>query len=75
MFSKEGCQWMGPEVDPLRDWPVKKCGCTVINGTSWCADHYWKVYKKGSSVSGKTRAKEIDEEIKELKRLQEMDND
>ena len=73
IYEKEGCQWIGPEVDPIRDYGrYKCCGQKVVSGTAWCADHYWRVYRKGSAIAGKTRAKEIDAEIEELRRLEEI---
>jgi hypothetical protein len=73
IYEREGCQWLGPEVDPLRDWgKYTCCGQKVISGSAWCADHYWRVYRKGSAIAGKTKAKEIDAEIEELKRLEEI---
>ena len=73
IYEREGCQWMGPEVDPLRDYGrYKCCGQKVISGSAWCADHYWRVYRKGTAIAGKTKAKEIDAEIEELKRLEEI---
>lgn len=73
IFDREGCQWIGPEVDPIRDFgKYKCCGHKVVAGTAWCGDHYWRVYRKGSAIAGKTKAKEIDAEIEELKRLEEI---
>jgi len=68
-----GCQWLGPEQDPRTDWPVKYCGHRVIGGTAYCQEHYWKVYKKGSATAGRRREKEIDAEIADLRRHQEIE--
>jgi hypothetical protein len=68
-----GCQFIGPEQDPHRDYPLKYCDATVIAGKSYCHDHYWRVYQKGSAVAGRRKEKVIEQEIEELKRLQELD--
>ena len=73
IYDREGCQWIGPEVDPIRDHgKYKCCGQKVLSGTAWCGDHYWRVYRKGTAIAGKTRAREIDAEIEELKRVEEI---
>jgi hypothetical protein len=73
IFNKEGCQWIGPEVDPLRDYgKYQCCGQKVLSGAAWCGEHYWKVYRKGTAIAGKTKAKEIDAEIADLKRIEEI---
>jgi hypothetical protein len=51
----------------------------VIEGKSYCHDHYYVIYKKGSAVAGRKKEKVIDAEIAqlELQRLiaeQEEDN-
>jgi len=62
-----GCTYIGPEIDPLRDWPVKYCGCRTVPGKSYCVEHYGIVYKAGSAATGKRKqAKLIEEELKEL---------
>jgi len=68
-----GCQFIGSEQDPHRDYPLKQCGSTVIAGKSYCHDHYWRVYQKGSATAGRRREKAIEQEINELKQLQELD--
>jgi hypothetical protein len=69
--SKE-CQYLGPEQDPLRDWPVKYCCRPSFPGKSYCEDHVWIVYNRGSSVGNKRKIKEIEKELAEVKRLQEI---
>ena len=69
--SKE-CQYLGPEQDPLRDWPVKYCCKPSFPGKSYCEDHVWIVYNRGSSVGNKRKIKEIEKELAEVKRLQEI---
>jgi hypothetical protein len=45
----------------------------VISGKSYCGDHYWLVYKRGTAIAGKKREREIDREIESLKQQQELD--
>jgi hypothetical protein len=66
------CQYIGSDQDPLRSWPVKYCGKKSLEGKSYCEEHYYVVYKKGSS-NLKNNTKAIEAEIAELKRLQEIE--
>ena len=66
------CQYLGPEQDPLRDWPVKYCCKPTFPGKSYCEDHVWLVYNRGSSVGNKRKLKEIEKELADVKRLQEI---
>jgi hypothetical protein len=50
------------------------CGCQTLQGKSYCGDHYWTVYKKGTATAGRRKEKEVEQEIAELKRLQELDD-
>jgi len=64
-----GCQYIGPEqVEP----PYTYCGREVFPGKSYCEDHVWVVYKKNTSVGNKKKLKEIEKELAEVKRLQEI---
>lgn len=67
-----GCQYIGPEQDPRRG-PVTYCGQRTIEGKSYCHEHYYVVYKKGTAIAGKKKERAIDAEIEELKRQQEID--
>jgi hypothetical protein len=75
------CTYLGPEFDPRRHnyvkEPVPFCGCQTLEGKAYCSDHYYVVYKKGSSnLKNNTRAieKEIaDIELKRLIAQQEAD--
>lgn len=69
----QGCQWVGPEQDLLRDYPIKFCGAQTVGGRPYCGDHVWRVYKKGTSINGKRAAQDIDREIAELAAKQEID--
>ena len=68
------CTYLGPDFDPRTHnyfkSPTPYCGCQTLEGKSYCADHYYVVYKKGSS-NLKNNTKAIEKEIAdiELKRL------
>ena len=63
------CQYIGPEQTRA---PFTHCGARSLEGKNYCAEHYYVVYKKGSSnLKNNTRA--IEKEIAELKRLQEIE--
>jgi hypothetical protein len=68
----QGCQYIGPEQDP-RKGPVTYCGCKTIEGKSYCHEHYYVVYQRGTAVAGRRKEKAIDQEIEALKRQQEID--
>jgi hypothetical protein len=68
------CTYLGPEFD-ARTWDyfnkeTPYCGCQTLEGKSYCHEHYYVVYKKGSS-NLKNNTKAIEKEIAdiELKRL------
>ena len=67
-----GCQYVGPEQDPRRG-PLHYCGARTLEGKSYCGDHYWVIYKRGTAIAGKKKEKAIDQEIAELKKQQEID--
>lgn len=67
------CQYIGPEQDPVRDWPIKMCGNPSIHGKSYCAHHYPKVYMGGSAVTGNCKtAKLIEQELRELELAEQI---
>jgi hypothetical protein len=67
-----GCQWIGPEQDPARG-SVQMCGCTRLwPGRSYCEEHVWRVYQKGSAMGTSRKNKAIEKELAELKRLEEI---
>jgi len=68
-----GCQYIGPDQDPRKHHPIKYCGAKTIEGKSYCGDHYWVVYKKGTAIAGKKKEKMIELEIEDLKKQQELD--
>jgi len=68
-----GCQYIGPDQDPRKHYPIKYCGAKTIEGKSYCGDHYWVVYKKGTAIAGKKKEKMIELEIENLKKQQELD--
>jgi hypothetical protein len=63
------CQYIGSEQTRA---PFKFCGAQSLAGKVYCAEHYYVVYKKGSS-NLKNNTKAIEAEIAELKRLQEIE--
>ena len=63
------CQYIGPEQTRA---PFTHCGARALEGKNYCAEHYYVVYKKGSS-NLKNNTKSIEAEIAELKRLQEIE--
>jgi hypothetical protein len=67
------CQFIGPDQDPIRDYPVMMCGCKSLAGKSYCGEHYWRIYEKGSAVNGRRAEKSLEAEIKELEALQDLD--
>lgn len=68
------CQYIGPDQDPLTNWPIQMCGQKSIEGKSYCAEHYHVMYKKGSSNTGARKMEKlIEHELAELKRQQEIE--
>jgi hypothetical protein len=63
------CQYIGPEQT---NTPYTYCAREVFPGKSYCEDHVWVVYKKNTSVGNKKKLKEIEKELAEVKRLQEI---
>jgi hypothetical protein len=64
------CQYIGPDQ---RNHPYTMCGKKTLTGKVYCEDHYFVVYKKGSASAGRKAEKEVDKEIAELKRQQEIE--
>jgi hypothetical protein len=65
---------LGPEYDPAKHrGATPYCGCQTLTGKSYCGEHYYKVYQKGTAIAGRRKEKAIEEEIADLKRLQEID--
>lgn len=67
---KQHCEWLGPEQT---NWPFVKCGAPSLAGKSYCGEHFWQVYKKGTATAGRRNERAIDREIEQVKRLQDMD--
>ena len=58
-----GCQWIGPEQDPLNG-PIHYCGQKPLYpGKSYCADHVWRVYAKGTGITGKKKIKAFEADL------------
>jgi hypothetical protein len=66
----EGCQYIGPEQV---NHPFTMCGCKSFPGRVYCEDHIWIVYKKGTSSGNKRKIKEIEKELAEIKRIEEVE--
>lgn len=49
------------------------CGCKTLQGKLYCAEHYYKIYSKGTSVNGKRRERAVEAEIADLKHQQEIE--
>ena len=64
--AHDGCQYIGPDQDPLKNWPIKYCGCKTLSGKAYCGEHYWVVYEKGTSVNGKRKEKALVKEFEQL---------
>ena len=66
-----GCQWVGAEQDPRRG-PLQFCGCVPLwPGRSYCEQHVWQVYRKGSAAGTKRKNRAIEKELAELRALEE----
>ena len=66
------CQFIGKDQDPRRG-PVTYCGAQTLEAKSYCGEHYYVVYQRGSAPSGRKKEKAIDQEIEQLKLQQELD--
>ena len=70
-----GCQWVGPEQDPQKA-PLQFCGQVPLwPGRSYCKEHVWRVYQKGTSMGTSRKNKAIEKELAELKRLEEIQDE
>ncbi len=65
-----GCQWIGPEQTEA---PFTMGGCRPFPGKSYCEDHVWLVYKKNTNKGNKRKIKEIEQELAEIKRIEEVE--
>lgn len=57
------CQWIGGEQDTQAHWPIKMCCAPTVLGRSYCAEHVWKVYQKGTSKGNARKLKELSREV------------
>ena len=57
------CEYIGPNQ---KEWPYTMCGCQTLAGKSYCGEHYYKVYQKGTAIAGRRKEKSIEKEIAEL---------
>lgn len=66
-YRATSCQYIGPDQDPIRQWPITYCGCReLVPGTSYCREHYGIMYMSGSRLSGKRKQRQIEAELREL---------
>ena len=66
---------MGAEQDPQRG-PLEFCGQVPLwPGRSYCEEHVWQVYQKGTAVGQSRKNKAIEKELADLKRLEEIDHE
>jgi hypothetical protein len=65
-----GCQYIGPEQSEA---PFTVCGRGLFPGKSYCEDHVWLVYKKNTNKGNKRKMKEIEKELAEIKRIEEVE--
>jgi hypothetical protein len=49
------------------------CGKGLFPGKSYCEDHVWLVYKKNTNKGNKRKIKEIEKELAEIKRIEEVE--
>jgi hypothetical protein len=60
------CQYIGADEDPRKvAGRVPMCGAKTLEGKSYCHEHYYVVYKKGSS-NLKNNTKAIEAEIADI---------
>ena len=51
-LKQYGCTWLGPDYDPrTHKGATPYCGCQdLVNDTLYCAEHYERMYVKGSAL-------------------------
>jgi hypothetical protein len=49
------------------------CGKGLFPGKSYCEDHVWLVYKKNTNKGNKRKINEIEKELAEIKRIEEVE--
>ena len=72
------CQYIGPDQDPRKHFPIHYCEEAVVPGKSYCEKHYDLMYIKGSAVTGKRKARQLEAELREAelaKLVEEQEND
>lgn len=71
----KGCQWVGAEQDPQRG-PLKFCGCTPLwPGRSYCEQHVWQVYRRGTAAGQSRKHRVIERELAQIRALESGDTD
>ncbi len=68
----EGCTYLGPEYD-ARTWHKEHpgeatpfCGCAVVPGKSYCAEHYSVVYAVGTALRKRHKDLRVKASIEDL---------
>lgn len=70
LVKKEGCQWIGYEVP--RNQRAVYCGKPAEPGKPYCDGHCAVAYQKGSSLTGRRKAKAIERELAAMERKEEI---
>jgi len=60
------CTWIGPEQ------ASETCCKPTVFGKSYCEDHVWRVYQKGTSVGNKRQLQAMEKELADIKRITEI---
>lgn len=64
-----GCQWIDPAVDPRAVMAVEYCGRGPLwPGRSYCEEHVWRVYQKGTGIGVARKNRRIEREFEQLKK-------
>ena len=61
MTRVDQCQWIGPE----QEGPSYKytCACKPIEGRSYCEEHQWQVYQKGTHLARRKKDTRIADSV------------
>lgn len=64
----QGCQWIEPEQDPQKTHSVDYCGRVPLwPGRSYCEDHIWRVYKKGTGLNNRREVRRIEKMLQKMR--------
>lgn len=63
-----GCQWIGPDQDPQKTRTVEYCGRQPLwPGRSYCEEHVWQVYQKGTGINNKREVRRIEKMLQNMR--------